>query len=100
DRDGARRRDRRGPVRRGAAGAGHCAGGCADAPHDRHGDGVCAGSAPGQMIMWRARMQMPWACGIVAMGLCLASAYALEGDDARWPPFLPARNSVADATLV
>jgi hypothetical protein len=52
------------------------------------------------MIVWRARMLMPWACGIVAMGLWLAPAYALEGDDARWPPFLPARNSVADAALI
>ena len=52
------------------------------------------------MIVWRARMLMPWVCSIVAIGLFLAPAYALEGDDARWPPFLPARNSVADAPLV
>ena len=29
-----------------------------------------------------------------------AAAYSLEGDESHWPPFLPARDSVADAALV
>ncbi len=43
---------------------------------------------------------MPWACRILAAVLCLAPASSLGGDDSRWPPFLPVRESVPDAALI
>jgi hypothetical protein len=40
------------------------------------------------------------ACGIGAVGLCLAVRSAIAAPDTRWPPFLPPRDGVPDAGLV
>ena len=45
-------------------------------------------------------MRTPLALGLLAAGVCLAPRCSLAADDSRWPPFLPARDSVPDAALV